>query len=368
MKKTGKISRPFLFWTIVLVVFGFFIFSSASLGVLARNEIKFANVAFNQIFFGLFLGSIACIIFARIDYKIWKKYAFYIFIGSIVLTLLVFIDALSLTHGGARRWINLKFISFQPSEFLKIGFIAYFSAWLSSIKTKVETIKWGLFPFLLFMGIVGGILLAQPDTDTFAVIIFASLAIYISAGARWKHIASIVLIGIAIITILAFTRPYIMQRIQTMIDPSANVQTTGYQLRQSLIAVGSGQMWGRGFGQSIQKFEYLPEPIGDSVFAVAAEEFGFVGAVTLMFVFVMFALEGIKIANRAPDDFGKYLTLGIIVMIVSQAFLNIGGMIGVLPLTGIPLPFISHGGTALFITLIEVGVIMNVSRSGGTRG
>lgn len=363
MKKVGRISRPFLFWTIVLVVFGFLIFTSASLGVLARDEVKFSNVAFNQIFYGLFLGSIACIVFTRIDYHVWRKYAFWIFITSIFLTLLVFIDALSLAHGGAKRWVNLRFITFQPSEFLKIGFIVYFSAWLSSIKTKVQTFKWGMMPFLIFMLVIGGILLAQPDTDTFAVIIFASLAMYVTAGAKWKHMALIMLMGIAIISILAFTRPYIMQRIQTMLDPSANTQTSGYQLRQSLIAVGSGQVWGRGFGQSIQKFEYLPEPIGDSVFAVAAEEFGFIGMIILLFVYTMFTLEGLRIANNAKDDFGKYLALGIVVMIISQAFLNIGGMIGILPLTGIPLPFISHGGTALFITLIKVGIIMNISRS-----
>lgn len=368
MKKAGKISRPFLFWTIILVIFGFFIFTSASLGILARDEVKFSSVAFNQIFYGLLLGSIACIIFARIDYHIWKKYSFFIFIGSILLTLLVFIDALNIVHGGAKRWVDLRIISFQPSEILKIGFVVYFAGWLSSIKRNVETFKWGLVPFLVIMAVIGGILLAQPDTDTFAVILFAGLSMYIVAGAKWKHIILILTIGIVIITVLAFTRPYIMQRIESMIDPSSNIQTTGYQLRQSLIAVGSGQMWGRGFGQSIQKFEYLPEPIGDSVFAVAAEEFGFVGTSILIFTFVMFTLQGMRIANRAPDDFGKFLALGIVIMIISQAFLNIGGMIGVLPLTGIPLPFISHGGTALFITLVKVGVIMNISRSAKPKG
>ena len=366
--RLGKISRPFLAWTITLIVIGFFIFSSASLGVLARDEVKFSNVAFNQIFYGLFLGSIACLIFAKIDYHVWKKYSFVFLIGAIVLTLLVFVPGIGIEHGGAKRWINLGFISFQPAEILKIAFIAYFAAWLSGIKNKVGTFSWGLLPFGIFIGILGVILLAQPDTDTFAVILFAALSMYIASGAKWRHILTILVAGAAILVILYFTRPYIKQRIQVMLDPSANNQTSGYQLNQSLIAVGSGQIWGRGFGQSIQKFNYLPEPIGDSVFAVAAEEFGFVGGFIIIAVFVMFSLEGLKIASRAPDDFGRLLTIGIVILIVSQSFVNIGGMIGVLPLTGIPLPFVSHGGTALFITLVEVGIVMNISRYARSKG
>ena len=205
--------------------------------------------------------------------------------------------------------------------------------------------------------------MAQPDTDTYAVIILAALSMYIASGAKWRHIGAILLCGIAVIATLYFTRPYIKQRIDIMIDPSLNNQTSGYQLNQSLIAVGSGQVWGRGFGQSIQKFHYLPEPIGDSVFAVAAEEFGFIGAFIILAVFVLFSLEGLKISSKSKDDFGRLVSLGIVILIMSQAFINIGGMIGVLPLTGIPLPFVSHGGTALFITLIEAGIMMNISRN-----
>lgn len=361
--RRGKISRPFLVWTIILVVAGFLIFSSASLGLLARNEAEFSSVASKQFFYGLFLGSVLCVLFARIDYHLWRKVAFYAFIGSLIMAVLVLIPKIGVEHGGARRWIDLGFISFQPSEFLKIAFIAYFATWLSSAKEKVGTFNWGLLPFLIFMALLGALLLAEPDTDTFAVIMFASLAMYISAGAKWRHILAISITGVLILAVLAFTRPYVMQRIESMLDPSANNQTTGYQLNQSLIAVGSGRIWGRGFGQSIQKFNYLPEPIGDSVFAVASEEFGFVGAFVLIGVFVMFSLEGLRIAGKAPDDFGRLLSIGIVILIVSQAMVNIGGAIGVLPLTGIPLPFVSHGGTALLINLIEVGIMMNISRN-----
>lgn len=361
--RLGKINKPFLILTIILIVGGFFIFSSASLGILARDEIKFSSVAFNQLFYGLFLGSLSCLFFARVDYHIWKKYSFIFFVGSIILTLLVFAPKIGLEHGGAKRWIDLGFISFQPAEFLKIAFIIYFAAWLSGLKEKVGTFSWGLLPFLAFAGVLGGILLAQPDTDTFAVIIFAALAMYIAGGARWRHILIILFSGLAVLALLYFTRPYIKQRIDVMIHPSINNQTSGYQLNQSLIAVGSGQVWGRGFGQSIQKFHYLPEPMGDSVFAVAAEEFGFVGAFTIIAIFILFGLEGLKISSRAPDNFGRLMSLGIVILIVSQALVNIGGMIGVLPLTGIPLPFISQGGTALLITLVEAGMMMSISRS-----
>ena len=346
----------------MLVVSGFFIFSSASLGILARNEVEFSSVAFNQLFYGLFFGSIACLFIARTDYHIWKKYSFVFFVGSILLTLMVF-SPIGIEYGGAKRWIDMHFISFQPAEFLKIAFIIYFAAWLSGLKSKVATFSWGLVPFIIFAGILGVVLLAQPDTDTFAVIIFAALSMYIVSGAKWRHVLVILLAGIAVLAVLYFTRPYIKQRIEVMLHPSADNQTSGYQLNQSLIAVGSGRIWGRGFGQSIQKFHYLPEPMGDSVFAVAAEEFGFVGAFAIILFFIMFSLEGLKIASRSPDDFGRLMSLGIVILIVSQALINIGGMIGVLPLTGIPLPFISQGGTALFITLIEAGVVMNVSRS-----
>ena len=361
MAKLGKISRPFLIWLIILVVGGFVIFMSASLGELARNEIKFSNVAFSQIFYGLFLGSLFCLFFAKIDYHIWKKYSFLFFIGSIILTLLVF-TPLGVEHGGAKRWINAGFATLQPAELLKLAFVLYFAAWLTGIKDKVKTLSWGLLPFAIFAVILGTILLLQPDTDTFAVMMFASLAMYWASGGKWQHIFLMFLLGTILLVFLFFTRPYIKQRIETMLNPSANNQTSGYQLQQSLIAIGSGQIWGKGFGQSIQKFHYLPEPIGDSVFAVSAEEFGFVGALTIVAAFVMFGLEGLKISSSSGDNFGRLVSLGIVILIISQAFINIGGMIGVLPLMGIPLPFISHGGTALFITLVEVGIILNISR------
>ena len=362
MKKIN-VDIPFLISIFILVITGYLIFASASLGLLSKQSVKYANVAFNQTFFGLFLGSLVCLITSRIDYKIYRKYAFYLFTVSIVATLLVFVPGLGVGHGGAQRWIYLGPISFQPSELLKIGFIMYFATWLASIKDRVDTLKYGFLPFLALLGITGGVLLLQPDTDTYMVMVFAGIAMYLASGGRWKYIFILGMCGIIGLAGLAFTRPYVMNRITTFIDPSANGQGSGYQIQQSLIAIGSGGMFGRGFGQSIQKFNVLPEPIGDSIFAVASEEFGFVGAVSLIALFVFFAFRGLKIAGRVPDTFGRLMVVGIVILIVSQAFINIGAMVGILPLSGITLPFVSHGGTALFMTLAEVGIILNISKN-----
>lgn len=357
----GKIDTWFLALATTLTITGFFVFSSASLGVLAANQVKFSSVAFNQLFLGLFLGSIACLIFSKIDYHIYRSNAFIIFLASIILTLLVFAPVIGFEHGGAKRWLNLGFLSFQPSELLKVGFIIYLAAWISKHKDKMSNLKQGLIPFLCIVGIVGAVLLAQPDTDTYMVILAAGVAMYIAGGGKLSHMALVGLFAIAAVGILVFTRPYIKARVTTFINPEANSLTSGYQIHQSLIAVGSGQIWGRGFGKSIQKFSYLPEPIGDSIFAVAAEEFGFIGASAIIFLFILFALRGLKIAGNAKDTFGGLLAVGIVIMIIAQMFVNIGGMIGLLPLTGIPLPFVSHGGTALFITLVETGIVLNIS-------
>lgn len=361
--KRLKVDIPFLISICILVVAGYLIFASASLGLLSKQAAKYSNVAFSQTFFGLFLGLIACIITSGIDYKIYRKYSFFIFIASAIITLLVFVPGLGVSHGGAQRWIYLGPLSFQPSEFLKIGFIIFFSAWIVKAKDKAQTFKGGFLPFLILISIVGAILLKQPDTDTFLIIVFSGLAIFLTGGGKWKYIFISGLIGIVFLTVIAFEKPYIMNRINTFIHPSQNALGSGYQIQQSLIAIGSGGIFGRGFGQSIQKFNVLPEPIGDSIFAVAGEEFGFIGEVSIILLFVFFSFRGLKIASRTPDNFGRLLALGIVILVISQAFVNMGAMVGVLPLSGITLPFISHGGTALFMTLAEVGIVLNISKN-----
>ncbi|KND48958.1 MAG: cell division protein FtsW [Parcubacteria bacterium C7867-005] len=361
--KKWKVDKPFLFSIIILMIAGFFIFSSASLGILAKSSDKYSSIAFSQTVLGLFLGSVAMLVVSKIDHKIWKTYAFYLLFLAIALNILVLIPQLGFEHNGARRWFYIWGFSFQPSEILKLGFIIYFAAWVSSVKSKMETFKFGLLPLIILFVISGILLLLQPDTDTFMMIICSGLAIFLAGGGKWRHLSLLILSGIIGIILLALTRPYVMERISTFLKPGDNARGSSYQIQQSLIAIGSGGLFGRGFGQSVQKFNFLPEPIGDSIFAVQAEEFGFVGATTLIVLFVFFATRGLKIASRVPDQFGRLLVVGIVIMIVCQAFVNIGAMLGVIPLSGITLPFVSHGGTSLFITLLEVGIVLSISKT-----
>jgi len=347
---------------VTLVSTGFFIFLSASLGLLARDGASLSSVAMSQILFGLIGGGAAMFFTSQVYYRHWRKLAFYLFVGSCLLTLAVFIPGLGYEHGGARRWLDIFGFSLQPSEILKIGFILFVASWLSGARRKLHDLKTGVLPFMGFVGIVGAILLLQPDTDTFLLIAAAGLAMFIAAGGLWRHVGLMVGLAIILLIVLAMMRPYIMDRFTTFLNPEADPLGSGYQIQQSLIAVSTGGAFGRGFGQSIQKFEYLPEPIGDSIFAVFSEEFGFLGGVLLIILFSSFTFRGFKIATHANDLFGMLLVVGLMTLIATQAFLNIAAMLSVAPLMGLPLPFISHGGTALLVTLAAVGIVLNVSK------
>lgn len=361
-KMAKQVDAILLGTIILLVVGGFFVFSSASLGLLARDGASFSSVAFSQIVFGIVGGSIALLIASQIYYRNWRQYAFYIFLASIAFTLLVFVPGLGYSHGGALRWIEIGGFSVQPSEFLKIGFLIYMATWLSGMQQHITSFTKGTLPFCGLVGIIGIILLLQPDTDTFLITAASAVAMFVVAGGRWRDVALMGLAALALLAVLVFMRPYLMDRIMSFVDPASDPLGSSYQVQQSLIAVGSGGFTGRGFGQSIQKFEYLPEPIGDSVFAVFAEEFGFIGSLILILLLASFTFRGYRLATHAQDQFGMLLVVGIVTLIVVQAFLNIAAMVAIMPMLGLPLPFISHGGTALLTTLGAVGIILNVSR------
>ncbi len=363
MVKRPSVDRTLFITTLVLVVGGLFIFLSASLGLLARNGAQFSDIAIGQLVLGFGGGLVALVVLSNIPYRIWRKYALYIFILALFGMALVFVPGLGVELKGARRWVDLGIITFQPSEFLKIAYIIYLATWLSGVKAKVADMRHGLIPFAIVSAITGLALLVQPDTDTFLVIAVAGIAMFWASGARMRDIAIIVGVGLIGLVILVSMRPYLADRLTTFLDPSADSQGKGYQIQQSLLAIGSGEIFGRGFGQSIQKFNKLPEPISDSIFSVYAEEFGFVGSVMLILAFLTFAMRGLWVAARSPDMFGGLLTVGIVILIVFQSFLNIGAMLGILPLTGLPLVFISHGGTALMSALASVGIVLSVSRS-----
>lgn len=347
---------------IILVCCGFFIFSSASLGLLARDGASFSSIAFSQITFGIVGGSLALAFFAQLHYRHLRKFAFYIFILSLALTALVFVPGLGMTHGGATRWLDLGAFTFQPSEILKYGFVIYLATWLSGMYKHAHKFTTGTLPFFGLLGVVAGLLLLQPDTDTFIVIGFAGIAMFFVAGGRVRDILILFALGCLLLLVLAFTRPYIMDRFTAFIDPSTDPHGAGYQIQQSLIAIGSGGAFGRGYGQSIQKFEYLPEPICDSIFSVYAEEFGFAGSTLLLLLFAAFTFRGYRIATHAQDLFGMLLVVGIITLIITQTFLNIAAMVGIAPMLGLTLPFVSHGGSALLATLAGIGIVLNVSK------
>ncbi len=363
MVKEKPVDLTLLITVILLVVSGLIIFFSASLGLLARDGAKFGSVVIGQIGLGLILGGSFSIIISRVSYKFWGKQSFWVLLLAIAATLAVFIPGLGFEHGGARRWIAIgNYLTFQPAEFLKIAYIIYLSAWIASVKEGVKTMTHGFLPFVILSAICGGILLAQPDTDTTVLMLAAGFTLYFVSGANLKHILIIFAATAFLMLGLILTRPYLMARVQTFINPSADSLGSGYQVQQSLIAIGSGGITGRGFGQSVQKFNYLPEPIGDSVFAVFAEEFGFIGTTLLLLLFVVFAVRSIKISFSIKDTFGGLLLLGLGILITAQSFLNMAAMLGIFPLSGLPLIFVSHGGSALFFSLCAVGIMLNISR------
>ena len=340
---------------------GLAIFSSAALGLLARESSSVSRDILLQSGLGFGLGLIALFIARSIPFTWIKRYAPYIYIATILLTALVFVPGIGFHSGGATRWINLRFTTVQPAEFLKIGFVLALAWWLAPRARQLSHPKKGLIPFIIMLAIPSALLLAQPNTSTTLLILLTGVAMYFVAGAPWRDFGILILIAVVGLGAIIFVRPYVLERIETFLNPSANSLSSGYQIQQSLIAIGSGGMLGRGFGQSVEKFNYLPEPEGDSVFAVFAEETGFLGAVILVALFVAISARGIVIAGKSNDLFGGLVALGFSCLIILQAFINICAMLGIIPLTGLPLPFVSHGGTALMATLLMCGLILNVA-------
>lgn len=357
-----KVDRFFLIIVIMLVTLGVAMFVSASLSLLIKSEKTFYSVLFKQLVMGLGLGLLGIFFVLKIDYKFWRKYSFYIFLFSILVTAAVFIPQLGWSHGGAQRWLKLGPISFQPVEFLKFGFIIYFAAWLSWAKNKVQDFRFGILPLTIMLGIIAFILFKQPDTKSFILIALTGFSMLFISGVSFKHILGLGIIASLVLGALVLTTPYLQKRVQTFIDPSSDPQGSSYQIQQSLIAFGSGGIFGRGFGQSIQKFSYLPEPQGDSIFSVLGEELGFIGAFGTILLYLLFLLRGMRIANNSPDLFSRLLVSGIVILIVLQSFMHIASNTGVFPLTGVPLVFMSHGGTSLMIYLIATGIVLQISK------
>lgn len=362
--KKNRIDRFFLINLIIILGIGLAMFISATLGLLVRSPGIFYSVLFNQLILGLGCGAIGMYIAYRVNYKFWREYSLYFLIAAILLTLLVFVPGLGSNHGTfAKRWISVFSFSIQPVEFLKFAFIIYFAAWLSWAKGRVVDFKYSMLPLMILLAIIAAILFKQPDTKSFILIALTGISMLFISGVPVRYILGVGAGAVLLLGILVYTTPYLQARVKTFIDPSNDPRGSSYQIQQSLIAIGGGGIFGRGLGQSIQKFSYLPEPQGDSIFAVLGEELGFIGAVATIFLYIIFVLRGFRIANNSPDLFGRLLVAGIVILIMLQSFMHIASVTGVFPLTGVPLPFMSHGGTSLMIYLASIGIVLQISKT-----
>lgn len=358
-----KIDRQLIWLFGLLTFFGLLMLFSAGV---ALGWQKFNDSYWfikHQLIFGLLPGLILFLIFSKIDYFKLKSLAAPMLLASIVLLILVYIPGVGSGYGTAKSWINFFGYSLQPSEIVKLTFLIYLVAWISERGEKrLKDFHESFLPFVFVLLIIIILLVLQPDTGTMAIIAATSLIVYFVAGGSLWHLSwlvSAVILGLGLVIKIS---PYRAERLTTFLHPELDPAGIGYHINQALLAVGSGGFWGRGFGHSRQKFAYLPEVAGDSIFAVIAEELGFIISVALVVIFIILMLKIFKIAQKCQEPFGRLLAIGIVSWFVLQAFANIGAIIGILPLTGVPLPFISYGGTALMTCLAAAGILVNISK------
>lgn len=309
-------------------------------------------------FFWVVLGISSMFIFSRIDYHRFYNLAIPLIISAIGLLILVFVPGIGVKLLGAHRWINLRFTILQPSEFVKLALAIYLAAWFSGKE------KGRLWAFLTLLSAVLFLIILEPDMGTAAIILAEGIALYFLSGANVMYFVFIAPVVALVGFILAKLEPYRAARLATFLDLNQNVSSSSYHVRQILIALGSGGLMGVGLGNSLQKYAYLPENTTDSIFAIIAEELGFVGACFIIAVFLVVVWRGFVIASRAKDNFGKLLAGGIITFLAMQVLINLAAQTALVPLTGIPLPFISYGGSALIIDLSAIGILLNIAKQG----
>jgi len=362
MKNNLRSFNKGIFWIVfLLVVFGIVMISSAS-AVLSYERFESTNVYFfRQLSFAA-VGLVLMYVFSRLDYLVLKKYSVFILAGAAVLLGLVLIPGIGVEFTGSRRWIDLGFTNLQPSEFAKPALIFFLAAWFDTRAERVKSFYYGLLPPLAITAVIAFLILLEPDFGSMSALVLVAVSIFFAAGVKGKHLIMFAVAAVLVSVIAIQAAPYRMARITSFVDPSSDPLGAGYQINQARLAVGSGGFWGQGFGYSRQKFSFLPEPIGDSIFAVISEELGFLRVSFVLILFLILFLLGYKAASKAPDAFGKYTAVGITSWFMIQTIFNVGAMIGFLPLTGIPLPFISYGGSAMVSSLIGAGVLLNISR------
>lgn len=357
-----SINHQLLGLTLLLTLFGLVMLSSAS-SVLGYERFGDTYFFTKQQAVHILAGVAALIIIARIPPDWWPRIALPGFIATLVFLLLVFVPGLGVEVNNAKSWLYFGPIGFQPAEFAKLGFLLYLGAWFEKRRAHLRNISYGLAPFLILLSIFAGLILLQPDVGTVVLVVSTAGILFFMAGADMKHL--VIMGGIACI-LLAFavmSAPYRRERFMVLLDPGRDPAGVGYHVRQASIAIGSGGWWGSGLGKSRQKYNYLPETAGDSIFAVIGEELGFFFTSAFIGLLALLIARLFALAKSAPTDMGRLVVAGVALWIATQALFNIGAMIGLVPLTGLPLPFVSFGGTAIMALLISIGVCLSITKS-----
>ncbi len=349
----------------VLVVVGVLAVYSSSfaLGLLEFGDANY--FVYRQVFFGL-LGGVAMVVLMKMDYRLLRSISPLIMLVAIFALVGVLLPGIGLERNGASRWISLggPIPPLQPSEFAKLALIIYVSAWLAGRGENVKEFWTGFFPFVLLVGLVAGLVMLEPDLGTTIVIVLTTLTLMFVAGASLTHVLAFLSAAGVVASMLIATGDYRADRIFAFISAEDDPSGRGFHTLQLLIALGSGGIDGLGLGASRQKFFYVPGAHTDGIFAIIGEELGFIGAAAVLILFAVLIARGFRVILRARDDFGALLAVGIVSWIAIQAIINIGGITRSMPLTGIPLPFVSYGGSALLSMLAAVGILLSVSRYG----
>ncbi|MCD9024430.1 stage V sporulation protein E [Cohnella silvisoli] len=308
------------------------------------------------------LGVVSMFVMMNVEYAFWRKWAVPALLICFGMLVIVLIPGLGVVRGGARSWLGIGSFGIQPSEFMKLAMILFMAKLLSERQNQITRFTTGLLPPLGIMGIAFGLIMLQPDLGTGAVMIGAALLVIYVAGARVAHLGGLALLGLAGLIGLIAAAPYRLQRITAFLDPWQDPLGAGYQSIQSLYAIGPGGLVGLGLGMSRQKYNYLPEPQTDFIFSILSEELGFIGGSLLLMLFLLLIWRGMRTAITLSDPFGSLLATGIVGIIAVQVLINIGVVIGLLPVTGITLPLVSYGGSSLTLLLTALGILLNLSR------
>lgn len=349
--------------TAALLLFGLAVLASAASpeGYLRFNDQYF--FVKKQILLGVLPGGILFWFLSNLDYRFFKKAARPFFCFSLLLLILVLIPGLGARLGGASSWLYFFGFSFQPAELVKLALIVFLAAWLSGLsEAALSSLKISLLPLISVLAIISFLLLKQPDLGSLIILFIIALAMYFAAGARLIYLALTTLLAAVFVLLTIFFAPYRLERLTTFFNPNSQPLGSGYQINQAIMAIGSGGFWGLGWGHSRQKFQYLPEVSADSIFAIMGEELGWLLTSVFIALWLIFFWRSLKIAERSPDEFGKLFVVGAAVWLFGQTVINIGSITGLLPLTGLPLPLVSHGGSALTVSLAALGILVNISK------